>query len=176
VDDGRMHSRGTAEQRHESANGMLQAYRERRRRRRGEDTYFGSTECLFPGEDTERRQRRSEIVADAQTASMPTELAELLYEIAEEEGLDPGLAFDLVRSGLGVAPPEGGVSNAPEEPMVDRYLPEWFFPALAPDDLLRERMLRMSIRRIRSLLERYENVEDAFRAFADEPDVGYYGY
>jgi hypothetical protein len=174
--DGADQSRGTVEQRRESAGGILAAYRERRRRRRAEDTYFGSQDCLFPSGVDTHRQRRDEILEDARRVGMPEALAELLYEVAQDEGLDPGLAFDLVRSGLGIAPPEGGVSNAADEPMVDKYLPEWFFPALPPDDLLRERMLRTSMRRLRSLLERYTEVEDAFRAFAEEPDVGYYGY
>jgi hypothetical protein len=174
--DGADQERGTQEQRQRSAAGILEAYRERRRRRRGEDTYFGSADCLVPKAESGHRQRREEIVEDAARAGMPEHLALQLYEVARDEGIDPGLAFDLVRSGLGVAPPEGGVSNASEEPVVDKYLPEWFFPALPPDDLLRERMLRISIRRLRSLLEGHAEVDDAFRAFAQEPDVGYYGY
>jgi hypothetical protein len=168
--------RGTLEQRQQGARGILEAYRERRRRRRGEDTFFGSDACMAPGDADRSRQRRSEILEDAEQVGMPAELAEQLYEVAQDEGLDAGLAFDLVRSGLGIAPPEGGVSNAPTEPVIDRYLPEWFFPALPPDDVLRERMLRMSIRRLRSLLEQHADVEAAFKAFAEEPDVGYYGY
>lgn len=168
--------RETPETREAGAEGILQAYRERRRRRRAEDTYFGSADCLFPTAESGHRQRMEEIQADAARAGMPEHLALQLYEVARDEGIDPGLAFDLVRSGLGVAPPEGGISNAPAEPVVDKYLPEWFFPALPTDDLLRERMLRTSIRRLRSLLEQHAEVDDAFRAFAEEPDVGYYGY
>jgi hypothetical protein len=37
-------------------------------------------------------------------------------------------------------------------------------------------MLRHSFRRLKSLLETHDRVEDAFRAFAAEPDVGYLGY
>lgn len=169
--------RGSAEQRGQSARGMLAAYQERRRRRRAEDTFFGAGDALLSlADESQRRERRDEIRDDARRVGMPLELAERLHEVALEEGLDPGLAFDLVRSGLGVAPPEGGVSNAPDAPTTDPYLPEWFFPALPPDDLLRERMLRVSFRRLRALLEQHDDLEDAFRAFVDEPDVGYYGY
>lgn len=164
-----------------SAGHVLNSYRERRRRRRGEDTYFGSSECLVrPKPDTaaeaDRERRRSEILEDAEQVGMPMDLAEKLYVISGEEGLDPELAFELVRSGLGVCPPEEGISNAPSEPTAEKYLPEWMFPPIATDDLLRERTLRVSFRRLRSLLERHPEVDDAFRAFAREPDVGYPGY
>jgi hypothetical protein len=168
--------------RHEvSAKHALNGYRERRRRRRGEDTYFGSADCLVrnvqgAAGEADRERRRSEILEDAEKVGMPVDLAEKLYVIAGEEGLDPELAFELVHSGLGVCPPEDGITNAPSEPTADKYLPEWMFPPVAPDDLLRERTLRMSFRRLRSLLERHPEVDDAFRAFASEPDVGYPGY
>ena len=164
-----------------SALKALEGYRERRRRRRGEDTYFGSS-ALFRAaiEDgitvAELDSRRSMILEEAVQEGVPVELAELLYDVAWEEGLDPAIGFELVRTGLGVAPPSGGVSNLAEVPTVDRYLPAWMFPATPPDDLLRERMLRVSFRRLRGILEAEENVDEAFRRFANEPDVGHYGY
>jgi hypothetical protein len=50
------------------------------------------------------------------------------------------------------------------------------FPPTPPDQLLRERMLRVSFRRLRGMLEADENVDEAFRRFANDPDVGHYGY
>lgn len=171
----------TAGSKIETAQHALHSYRERRRRRRGEDTYFGSVDCLVErvegeaaGHQTERR--RSDIMDDAQQAGMPPALAEKLYDIALEEGLDPGLGFELVLSGLGVAPPADGVSNAAAAPAVDKYLPTWMFPAETPDELLRERMLRFSFRRLRSFLEEYSDADEAFERFAKEPDVGHFGY
>lgn len=160
---------------------VLQAYRERRRRRRGDDTYFGSADCLLTREDAEPEgselpQRREEILEEAAAEGMPEALAGELYDVAREEGLDPGLAFELVRSGIGVIPPAGGVSNAPEQPSTDRYVPEWLGDALPPDELIRERTLRLSFRRLRSQLAEHEEVMDAFRAFVHEPDVGPVGY
>jgi len=164
----------------QSAAHVLNAYRERRRRRRGEDTYFGSAECLVaPGAEVteaERSRRLSEIMSDAERDGMPRDLAERLYEVAREEGIDPALAYELVRCGLGVAPPAEGVSNASDQPVSDKYLPEWMFPPTPTDTLLRERMLRFSLRRLRSLLEEHQEVDEAFRAFAREPDVGTHGY
>lgn len=175
------------ERREESAEHALAAYRERRRRRRGEDTYFGSEDLIFApvssgtaspepaaGPDTERR--RSEIMDDAEDEGMPPELAGLLYDIAQDEGLDPGLAFELVRTGLGVAPPPEGVSTASEAPAVDKYLPPWMFPPEPTDHMLRERMLRVSFRRLRGILEDERDPDAALRRFAREPDVGHYGY
>ncbi len=167
--------------REDSADHVLDAYRERRRRRRAEDTYFGSADVLLERVEAgwgegERTQRRIEILRQAEEDGMPPELAEMLYDIAREEGVDPGLAYELVRSGLGVIPPREGVSNAPPQPETDKYVPEWLSPALPPDDLLRERMLRLSFLRLRGLLRKHQEVEDALRAFANEPDVGLMGY
>lgn len=167
--------------RRQSASHALHGYQERRRRRRADDTYFGSADVLVGNleEDLEERElqrRLSEFIAEAEAAGMSRDLAERIYEVAREEGIDPLLAFELVRSGLGVTPPEEGVSNAPTEPTSDKYLPEWMFPPMPPDSMLRERMLRFSFRRLRKLLEEHEELDDAFHAFADEPDVDHVGY
>ena len=166
--------------REQSAALALEAYRERRRRRRGEDTFFGSAEILEHAEElvtkAEHERRRCEIMDDAAEIGMSPDLAELLYDIAREERLDPGLALELVHSGLGVAPPPDGVSNAPRQPTTDKYRPEWLGPPIGADELLRERTLRFSFRRLRSLLEQHDNPADALRAFAGEPDVEHVGY
>lgn len=177
----RREGQGSPEEREESAGHALNAYRERRRRRRAEDTYFGSTDCLLVEAEEgvgegEREQRRIEILQEAEEEGMSPELAELLYDVAREEGLDPALGYELVRCGLGVVPPPEGVSNAPSQPETDKYVPEWLAPALPTDALLRERTLRLSFRRLRKLLEEREEVDEAMRAFAREPDVGYMGY
>jgi hypothetical protein len=161
---------------------VLEAFRERRRRRRGEDTYFGSSALLLgpdaaSGATPEGVRRRAELMDDAHAAGMSPELADMMYDIAVEEGLDPGLAFELVRSGLGVAPPEEGLDNAPAQPTSDKYTPAWLVqPPTPTDTMLRERMLRLSFRRVRGLLEAHPDPDDAFRAFAREPDVGAFGY
>ena len=176
-----LEGRGTETEREESAGHALHEYRERRRRRRAEDTYFGSAEVLLEAVeaglgDRERVQRRIDILRQAEEDGMAPELVEMLYDVAREKGVDPVLAYEVVRSGLGVMPPPDGVSNAPAYVETDKYVPEWLAPPIPPDDLLRERMLHLSFLRLRSLLERHEDVEEALRAFAREPDVGYIGY
>jgi hypothetical protein len=163
------------------ADHVLDAYRERRRRRRADDTFFGSSSCLIghdaDGSEGEGIRRRADLMEDAREAGMSPELADMMYDIAVEEGLDPALAFELVRSGLGVAPPEEGIDNAPSQPTTDKYTPGWLMQPPSPTDtMLRERMLRLSFRRVRGLLETHPEPADAFRAFAREPDVGAYGY
>lgn len=174
-------SPGAAADREETARRALDAYRERRRRRRAEDTYFGSSDCLLSraeagADEAELSSRRIEVLQAAERAGMPPLLAGMLYDVAREEGLDPALGFELVRCGLGVCPPDAGLSNAPSQPTRDKYVPEWLVDAVPPDELLRERMLRLSFRRLLALLERHDEVDEAFRAFAREPDVGHLGY
>lgn len=168
-------------EREETARRVLRAYRERRRRRRGEDTYFGSVDVLI--EQAEKgvdagglERRRSEVLEEGEAAGMSGELVELLYDVAREEGLDPGLALELVRSGLGVMPPRDGLVNASDTPASDPYLPAWMFPPSPPDHLLRERTLHVSFRRLRALLEEHHDIDEAFQRFAREPDVGHVGY
>lgn len=160
---------------------VLEAYRERRRLRRADDTWFGDGEGLLAAEDgvdpDELSRRRLDVVRDAVDVGMGDELAEMLYDVAREEGLDPVLAFELVRSGMGVMPPREGVDNAPDFATTDKYRPEWLEPPVDPDSVLRERALRVSFRRLRALLDRHTgDAPGAFRAFAREPDVGPVGY
>jgi hypothetical protein len=169
------------ERREESSRFVLDAYRERRRRRRGEDTYFGSVDALREQveegiDPSELERRRSTLMREGEEVGMPRELVELLYDIAREEGLDPALGFELVRSGLGICPPPEGITNASELPTTDKYLPPWMFPAIPTDQLLRERTLHLSFRRLRSLLEKHHDIDEAFRHFASDPDVGHCGY
>lgn len=160
---------------------LLAAYRERRRRRRAEDTWFGSSTCLLEHVEAQpgpaAAQRRLELIEEARREGMSAALAEQLYDVAREEGLDPGLAYELVRCGLGVCPPRDGMSNAPGQPTSDKYAPGWVLqPPADPDELLRERMLRLSFRRLRAQLEEHDDPSTALKAFAAEPDVGIYGY
>jgi hypothetical protein len=168
------------EDREVRAGHALAAYRERRRRRRAEDTWFGSAACLLgdaPVTPEEAVHRRQELLQEACAQGMSMSLAEQMYDVAREEGLDPAMGYDLLRCGLGVCPPEDGVSSAPAEPSSDKYAPGWLLqPPSEPDEVLRERMLRLSFRRLRSLLEEHDDPADALRAFAREPDVGVYGY
>lgn len=164
------------------ADRALDAYRERRRNRRGEDTWFGSGEGTLENAEQgmnadELSRRRIDVIQEAVGVGMPDELAEMLYDVAREEGLDPVLAYEIVRAGMGVLPPPDGIENAPQFATSDKYRPEWLESPVDPDTLLRERTLRFSFRRVRGLLEQHTgDAAAAFRAFAREPDVGPVGY
>jgi hypothetical protein len=112
---------------------------------------------------------------EAVAEGIRTDAAELLYDIALEEGLDPAIGLELVRARLAVAPPHGDEGPA-DAPATDRYLPAWIFPATPPARLEQERTMRVSFRRLRGFLESQGDVEAAFRRFAAEPDVGYHDY
>ncbi|HEX8907391.1 MAG TPA: hypothetical protein VF771_21240, partial [Longimicrobiaceae bacterium] len=83
-------------EREERAQHALAAFRERRRRRRADDTWFGAAEGLLAGQaelDAETlARRRMDVIAEAQAEGMSPELAEMMYDVAREEGLDPALA------------------------------------------------------------------------------------
>jgi len=166
-------------ERTQRAEHALESWHERRQRRRASDTWFGSASGLLAedcvGAD-ERVRRRMDVIAEAQAEGMSPDLAEMMYDVAREEGVDPSLAYELVRSGMGVAPPREGLESAAHHPASDKYYPTWLLPATQTDDVLRERMLRVSFRRLRSLLEEHADPAEAFRAYAREPDVGVYGF
>jgi hypothetical protein len=170
------------QEREERADRALDAYRERRRNRRGDDTWFGDREGLLEAAEQgmnaeEISRRRIDVIQEAVAVGMSGELAEMMYDVAREEGLDPVLAFEVVRAGIGVMPPADGVDNAPRFATSDKYRPEWLESPVDPDTVLRERALRFSFRRVRALLEQHTgDAAQAFRAFAREPDVGPVGY
>lgn len=106
--------------------------------------------------------------------------AERIHDIAREEGLEPGFAFELVRSRVAVcdAPPD--VPVPPEGTSVEG-VPEWIAPSAVSEPLpteavVRERRLRLSFRRLRGHLERSGTAEEAMLSFLAEPDVGECGY
>lgn len=119
-------------------------------------------------------RRRIELIERATEEEwMDREMAEEVYDIAREEGLEPAFAFELVRCGVAVCEPEG------PEPIATTSVkgrPEWLSQPVPTEEATRERRLRMSFRRLRSFLEEYETPEEALIAFAQEPDVRACGY
>ena len=123
---------------------------------------------VSPPED----RRRDALAQRAMGAGHTRAYADLIYDIATEEGVDPGLAFEIVLAGVGVRE----LSHAPldqwEETQVEAP-PSW-----VSDDVFRsadaapERRLRTTFRRLRSLGETQPSVEAMLQAFVREPDVG----
>lgn len=120
----------------------------------------------------ETARRREELVERAVAAGHPREYADQLYDVAEEEGVDPAVAFELVLCGVGVrelaAPPE----DQWEEAQIEAP-PPWINPdPPTPDDAARERHARVSFRRLRGILDETGSAKQALLRFAREPDVG----
>jgi hypothetical protein len=125
-------------------------------------------------------RRREELVSSAvESGDFTRFLAERVYDIADEEGLEPAFAYELVRSQVAVCGPQPGEPVTSDDTLVEGT-PEWIAPEAAMPrvtvELVRERRLRMSFRRLRSHLETCETAEDALAAFVAEPDVGDCGY
>lgn len=114
-------------------------------------------------------RRHEELIRRATEDEVLTiEEAEHAYELAEQESLEPAYALALVRSGFLVrelVPPE------PPEEAMQQDAPGWIQPADENDELVLERRLRASLRRLRSLLERCATAGAAADAYLAEPDV-----
>jgi hypothetical protein len=120
-------------------------------------------------DDTPRR--RVELVERAVAAGHTREYADLIYDLAEEEGVDPAFAFELVLLGIGVrelSPPndDNWTESQVEAP------PAWVGEdEPAPDAAARERHMRATFRRLRRMFEEHQAPTAALQAFAAEPDV-----
>jgi hypothetical protein len=118
-------------------------------------------------------ERRHEALMEwAETdLGLSREYAEQIYALAEEEDLEPVHAFQLVRSGIGVRELE-----EPEQDMdeaVQQAPPEWVAEdAVELANVILERRLRQSFRRLRSHLEESASPTEAITEFLREPDVG----
>ena len=119
----------------------------------------------------ETPRRRIELVERTVAAGHSPEYADQIYDLAEEEGVDPAFAFELVLLGIGVrelTPPtdDGWLESQVEAP------PEWVAAdAPSPDAAARERHMRATFRRLRSMFEQQPTATAALEAFAAEPDV-----
>ena len=113
-------------------------------------------------------RRRHELMERYETR-IPRPLASEAYDLAVEEQVDPALALEVVAHGLGVQelePPE------PPEEARDPVPTEIYVGDERPSEAARERRLRTTFRRLRSLSDRYEDAEQVAIAFLDAPDVG----
>lgn len=130
-----------------------------------------------PLTDATQGRRREETLERAVAAlGWERSQAERVYDTAREEGLDPALALELVRSGVAVCDPAPD-DNAAREGAVEPGPPDWLMPpASLPADPSRERRMRESFRRVRSLLTEAAGAEDALCRFAAADDVDRCGY
>jgi hypothetical protein len=116
-------------------------------------------------------RRREDLVARAVEAGYTLEFADLIYDVAEQENVDPAFAFELVLNRIGVrelAPPpaDNWVETQVEAP------PPWVTQPDPPSVAEHERHLRVTFRRLRAAFEQHrDSPRDAIKAFVSQPDV-----
>jgi spore cortex formation protein SpoVR/YcgB (stage V sporulation) len=152
----------------------LRSFRERSGSAEAE-CLIGRAEAL--DDQLPQHRRREELLERAESEQdMEREVAELVYELALDEGLEPAFAFELVRCGIGVQDHDVQVYGdaLEDEEMTASAPPEELLAAEEPNSerAARERLLRSSFRRLRRHLEETDTAEAALRAFTAEPDVG----
>lgn len=120
-----------------------------------------------------REQRREVLVERAESRGVGRPQAEQAYDVACEVGLEPAYGLAVVAEGVSVRPLSGTPADVDAAEPVE---PEWVDAPPSPEQAARERRLRQTFRRLRSLLEESSSAESAFRAFAREPDLEAYDY
>ena len=118
-----------------------------------------------------REHRREELTAQAIEAGHSREYADRIYDLALEEHVDPAVAFDVVLAGLGVRELAENPLDNWEETQVEAP-PAWIEESPGPVEAARERHLRLTFRRLRSLLDEHDSQEEALRVFKHQTDVG----
>lgn len=114
-------------------------------------------------------ERRRHDLMERYETRIARPLASEAYDLAVEEQVDPALALEVVARGLGVQelePPE-----VPEEAR-DVIPIEVAVGEERPAQAARERRLRNTFRRLRSLSDRFEDPEEVAINFLEAPDVG----
>jgi hypothetical protein len=120
-------------------------------------------------------RRRTDLVAGvAERSGASLAALDIAYDRALEEGLDPVLALELVGCGVAVLeltepePVEGTHTLRP---------PDWVAPEIEPaSEQVLERRMRMTFRRMRSLLEQTGDLEAAIECLSTQVDVGSFRY
>lgn len=115
-------------------------------------------------------RRREELVALAMDAGHTREYADRIYDVAEEEGVEPAFAFELVLNGIGVRELSGPQDDEWLETQVEAP-PAWVAQPDREPDAARERHMRSTFRRLRRMFELHGSPRAALEAFAREPDV-----
>lgn len=115
---------------------------------------------------------RADAVIDFSTRyGIPADLAGAIYDIALAEGVEPSLAFRLVKVESGFDPRAKSSVGALGLTQVLPSTARLYEPGLAPSQLFdRDTNLRLGLRYLRDLLERYDgNLERALLAYNRGP-------
>lgn len=124
----------------------------------------------------DRERRHAELMESHEARGAASrQVLELAYEIAQEEGLDPAFALEIISCRVGVLELEAPTGASTEETHSETA-PEWVVPPERPSEQAVERRMRMTFRRMRAGLEQHDDPAAALDWFANAPDVGHYDY
>ena len=129
------------------------------------------TEDLLDRLSNTQPARREELTARAVEAGHSREYADLIYDVALEEHVDPAVALELVLAGVGVRELGGTAPEHWEETQVEAP-PQWIGQPPSQEQALREKHMRLTFRRLRSMVEEHGALGPALHAFMRAPDVG----
>lgn len=101
--------------------------------------------------------RLSSIVAQSAKYRIPADLSTAIYDIAMTEGIDPALAFSLIRVESGFTRRAVSSAGAVGYTQVMPSTAFWLQPGLERDDLFeRDTNLRLGFRYLRMMIEQYD--------------------
>ena len=116
-------------------------------------------------------RRHETLMARADARGLDRPVAEEVYALAADEGLEPELALLLAWSGVGARELEP-IERDPSGDGRQQQPPDWVAEGEVPRaEAERERRLRVSFRRFRSHYEAAGSAAQALERFAAEPDV-----
>lgn len=118
-------------------------------------------------------QRRENLVERAESRGVGRPEAEQAYDLSAEVGLEPALGMAVVMEGISVRLLDGPPTDADASEASE---PEWVDTPPGTAEAERERRLRQTFRRLRSLVEDAPSAAAAVGAFAREPDLEPYDY
>jgi hypothetical protein len=118
----------------------------------------------------ETPRRRIDLVQRAVEAGHSIESADLIYDVADEVGVDPAIAFEVVLKGVGVRELAAPTEDQWTETQVEAP-PLWVTQPDVPAVAAPERHLRTTFRRLRAAFEQHDSPRAAMEAFVSQPDV-----
>ncbi|UCF40650.1 MAG: transglycosylase SLT domain-containing protein [Gemmatimonadota bacterium] len=115
-------------------------------------------------------ERAEDLLRYSALYQIPADLTELIYDVAVREGIDPELAFRLVKLESGFSTRALSVANAYGLAQVQPATARFYAPMITPEELYDpETNLSIGFRYLRDLLEAYGDAKIALLAYNRGP-------